>query len=277
MTIIEFFDSPAKEHWLSEIKKSGWAAGDLLYDMLCKGTAKEVLGESTKIFLLTDGDKLISFCTLSETDDIRPTELTPWIGFVFTFPEYRGHHMAQLLTGTVEFRAYESGYDRVYISTDHTGLYEKYGYELYGSGKTVTGEESRIYTKKTVHDEIHPDIMKNKEYYSSERSEPCDCVYCKNYCRKIRAAYPRIAAYLDSMGVDIGRPLELIFFEDEINRTVCYYGCQYVVYGTCEDSFSIVIDGISFIKNIDCHPSTDIHEDHFVLDFGEITLDMEVM
>lgn len=275
MKITEFFSSDRKEHWLGEIKKSGWAAGDLLYRLLSENKAKELLGESTKVFLLNDGENLVSFCTLSETDDIRPTELTPWIGFVFTFPEYRGHHMAQMLIGTVEWRAYEAGYDRVYISTDHTGLYEKYGYEFYGFGKTVTGEESRIYTKKTVHDEIHPDIARNKQYYISEKAEPCDCAYCKNYCGKIRAAYPRIAGYLDSIGVDIEKPLELIFSEDDLNRTVCYYGCQYVVFGTCDDKFHIAIDGISFIKNIDCHPNTDIEEEHFVLDFGEIILDME--
>ena len=33
---------------------------------------------------------MISFCTFAEHDDIPDTELTPWIGFVYTFPAFRG-------------------------------------------------------------------------------------------------------------------------------------------------------------------------------------------
>ena len=28
----------------------------------------------------------------------------------------------------------------------------------------------------------------------------CDCAYCRNYCTKVRAAYPEVARYLDSLG-----------------------------------------------------------------------------
>lgn len=47
------------------------------------------MGEKSRVMLLVDGDDLISFCTYAEKDDIQPTELTPWIGFVYTFPQYR--------------------------------------------------------------------------------------------------------------------------------------------------------------------------------------------
>ena len=33
----------------------------------------------------------ISFCTYAEKDDIQPTALTPWIGFVYTFPNIGGN------------------------------------------------------------------------------------------------------------------------------------------------------------------------------------------
>ena len=54
--------------------------------------------------MLTDGDELISFCTYAEKDDIQPTEFTPWMGFVYTFPEHRGHHYVGLLMEEVEGR-----------------------------------------------------------------------------------------------------------------------------------------------------------------------------
>ena len=105
-----------------------------------------VLGKS-KVLLLTDGDELISFCTYAEKDDIQPTELTPWMGFVYTFPEHRGHHYVGLLMEEVERLAIKEGVSEVYISTNHIGLYEKYGCEFKTEMKDMNGELSRVYVK----------------------------------------------------------------------------------------------------------------------------------
>ena len=53
--------------------------------------------KTKKVLLLTEDSKLISFCTYAGKDDIQPTELSPWVGFVYTFPEYRGHRYVGLL------------------------------------------------------------------------------------------------------------------------------------------------------------------------------------
>ena len=97
MRVINYFDSDRKEHWLNEIKKSEWGAAAFLYELLSKETFYDATGENSKVLLLVDGDELISFCTYAEKDDIQPTELTPWMGFVYTFAEYRGHHYAGML------------------------------------------------------------------------------------------------------------------------------------------------------------------------------------
>lgn len=148
MEITEFFDSNRKERLLAELKKCEWKAGKWLYELLSAGKVETFIGENPKIFMMTDGDKLVSFCTLSEKDDIQPTELTPWIGFVYTFPKYRGKHLAGELIRYAENEARASGYEKVCISTDHTGLYEKYGYEFFCKLKDINGEDSRVYIKK---------------------------------------------------------------------------------------------------------------------------------
>ncbi|MBQ9913304.1 MAG: GNAT family N-acetyltransferase [Clostridia bacterium] len=148
MKIIGYYDSDNKEHWLGKIKECEWSAGQFLHKCLKEGTFKEAIGESSDVLMLTEGDKLISFCTLAEKDDIQPTELTPWIGFVYTFPQYRGHRYSGKLLSYAEERAREKGFDRVYISTNHTGLYEGFGYELYAFMKDMDGDESRVYIKK---------------------------------------------------------------------------------------------------------------------------------
>ena len=100
------------------------------------------------MLLLIDGDELISFCTYAQKDDIQPTELTPWVGFIYTFPEHRGHRYIGLLFEEIERLAKEEHITEVYISTNHIGLYEKYGCEYRTQMKDMDGELSRIYIKK---------------------------------------------------------------------------------------------------------------------------------
>ena len=154
MRVVNYFDSDNKEHWLNEIRKGDWSAAAFLYELLNKESFFDTVGENSKVLLLTDGDELISFCTYAEKDDIQPTELTPWIGFVYTFPKHRGHHYVSLLMEEAERLAMEDGISEVYISTNHIGLYEKYGCEFKTEMKDMNGELSRVYVKKIPKDEL---------------------------------------------------------------------------------------------------------------------------
>ena len=153
MEIIGFFESDRQDHWLAEIERSGWEAAKLLYKLISEGSFFDTLGEGSEVLLLTEGDELISFCTYAKLDDIQPTDLTPWIGFVYTFPERRGHRYVGLLIGRAEELAEQAGHPAVYISTDHTGLYEKYGYEYYKQPTTISGDPSRLLEKAIPHKE----------------------------------------------------------------------------------------------------------------------------
>lgn len=149
MQMIEYFGCSQLEqqHWLEKIKQSDWEAGQLLYKLLDENKLKDFVGKDPKVWMLTDGDELISFCTYSEWDDVQPTVLTPWIGFVYTFPQYRGHRYVGELIRHAEALAKADGVSCVHISTGHTGLYEKYGYEFFQMMKNIHGEDSRIYVK----------------------------------------------------------------------------------------------------------------------------------
>ena len=90
MQIKDFSKTSNKEFWLKKISESDWSAGKFLYEILRNGSFYDLCGEKSKVFLLTEGNDLISFCTYAERDDIPDTDLTPWIGFVYTFPYFRG-------------------------------------------------------------------------------------------------------------------------------------------------------------------------------------------
>ena len=150
MEVINYFDCDNKKHWLDEIKKADWGAAGFLYELLSKGTFLEAVGENSKVLLLVDGDILISFCTYAKLDDVQPTNFTPWMGFVYTFPEYRVHRYVGLLMAEIDRLAKDEGVSEVYISTNHIGLYEKYGCEFKCEMKDMDGEMTRVYVRRIV-------------------------------------------------------------------------------------------------------------------------------
>ena len=150
MKVIDFFEDGRREIWLGAIGRSDWRAGAFLRREIESGTFFDTFGEGSRVLLLTDGDELVSYCTYARLDDIRPTDLTPWIGFVYTFPERRGHRFAGLLFDEVEKIAKSEGVGAVYLSTDHVGLYEKYGFEFLSMMTDFHGNPSRIYVKRIV-------------------------------------------------------------------------------------------------------------------------------
>lgn len=147
MKIIEYFTAENKEYWLNEIGKSDWGAGQYLYQLLRENSLKRMVGETALVPMLVDENRLISFCTFAPLDDIQPTDLSPWIGFAYTFPQYRGHRYLGLLLDYAECIAAIMGREYIYISTGHIGLYEKYGYDFFKMDKDIGGEDSRVYRK----------------------------------------------------------------------------------------------------------------------------------
>ncbi len=47
MQIIEYYDSDRQEHWLNQIKKSDWGAGQYLYELLSQNRFKEMTGSTS--------------------------------------------------------------------------------------------------------------------------------------------------------------------------------------------------------------------------------------
>ena len=149
MEIIEYFSCDRKEHMLSELGKCEWEAGKLLYSLLKSGNAEQFLGKNPRVLMLTDGNRLVSFCTFARKDDIPDCELSPWIGFVYTFPEYRGHRCIGRLIAHAESIAGKEGCESIFISTDHTGLYEKYGFTYWQQMTSRWNGETRVYRRKS--------------------------------------------------------------------------------------------------------------------------------
>ena len=147
MKIVDYSTCVDKEYWLTLIKSADWGAAGFLFKLLSENKLEEMCGKNARALLLTEENELISFCTLAEKDEVDAPEMFPWIGFVYTFPQYRGKGYAGELIDFACNEAAKSGAQNVFVSTDAVGLYERYGFEYLREMATVFGGNSRIYKK----------------------------------------------------------------------------------------------------------------------------------
>ena len=147
MEIIEYYKSTAQDYWQNQIKAGDWSAAELLYQWLRDNKLKDICGAATEVYLLIEGKNLVSFAILAEQDEIEAPELTPWIGFVYTFPAYRGQHRAGELLAHICQKLQAKKVPNVYVSTEEIGLYEKYGFRFLQMMTTREGKTTRVYIK----------------------------------------------------------------------------------------------------------------------------------
>lgn len=142
MKIIEF----KKEQYILEyFKTCSWGAANFLYDLIIQNKVEDVLGEKTKIVVLVDEEKVISFATFAKRDCIKDDSMYPWIGFVYTDEFYRGNRYSQTVIDYIINKAKDAGHYNIYLATDHIGFYEKYGFEYIENRIDIYNEDSRIY------------------------------------------------------------------------------------------------------------------------------------
>lgn len=83
---------------------------------------------------------VVGFCTFMKADYYPDNRYSPWISSIFVDEKHRGSRISEkLIQAAIEY-AKSLGFSRVYIPSDITGLYEKYGFvridelENYGGG-----------------------------------------------------------------------------------------------------------------------------------------------
>ena len=147
MNIINYFENEYQAMLTEKLNQCDWSAARFLVELLQKGTFHETLGGWGDLYFLMGGENLVSFATFSGQDSIWDESLTPWIGFVYTVPAYRGHHYAGQVLAYAEAQAASRGYNKIYIATDHVGLYEKYGYSYQENRIDCWGSDQQVLYK----------------------------------------------------------------------------------------------------------------------------------
>ena len=99
-------------------------------------------------YLCMDGDKIIGGMGVIENDFHDRKDLSPNICAVYTEEDYRSKRIAGNLLNMVVDDLKENGITPVYLVTDHTGFYERYGWEFLCM---VQGDGEEEMTRMYIH------------------------------------------------------------------------------------------------------------------------------
>jgi GNAT superfamily N-acetyltransferase len=101
-----------------------------------------------RFFILLKSDRIIGCSALITNDFISRHDLYPWLACLFVDEKERGQSYGRLLIEYALSEAKSIGFSTVYLTTDHDGYYEKYGWQRIEDGYDLfTCKPSRIYTK----------------------------------------------------------------------------------------------------------------------------------
>lgn len=81
-------------------------------------------------YIVMDGPSIIAGAGVIENDFHERKDLTPNICAVFVEEEYRNRGIAGTLLERICNEFYDEGIETMYLITDHTSFYERYGWEF---------------------------------------------------------------------------------------------------------------------------------------------------
>ncbi len=101
----------------------------------------------TPFVAIADG-RIVGIAYIRKTDYYPLPEIYPWISSVFVSEDYRGQRISEKLICFANEYAKQNGFDKTYIPSIHTGLYEKYGYHYLKDIVNYGNKTDRLYVKE---------------------------------------------------------------------------------------------------------------------------------
>lgn len=99
-------------------------------------------------YLCLDGEKIVAVMGVIENDFHDRKDLSPNVCAVYTEEDYRGKGIAGNLLNMVVDDMKDKGITPIYLVTDHTGFYERYGWEFLCM---VQGDGEEDMTRMYIH------------------------------------------------------------------------------------------------------------------------------
>jgi len=104
-----------------------------------------------QFYVLVNDNEIVGCFGLIINDFVSRHDLYPWFSSLFIEPEHRGNRLSETMF-EYAFKVVKSmGYRNLYLTTDHDGLYEKFGWIRIEDAYDPSGEVTRVYRKSLAH------------------------------------------------------------------------------------------------------------------------------
>lgn len=112
---------------------------------------------------MDETDEIVGGCGLIQNDFVDRTDLFPYLCALFVEEKARGNAIGARLLENARIDAGRLGFDKVYLCTDHTSYYEKYGWKYIAIGRHPWGDTSRIYEAPAIK---KPSLEKMSDFFT---------------------------------------------------------------------------------------------------------------
>lgn len=100
------------------------------------------------VFILVENEQCTGTVSLVENDLKTQTVLSPWLASLYVDADHRGQGTGEKLIKKVEQKAWELGYNSIYLRTEHTAdYYRKKGWRFVGKAEDEKGRQTEIFRK----------------------------------------------------------------------------------------------------------------------------------
>jgi GNAT superfamily N-acetyltransferase len=104
--------------------------------------------DKEQIFVAIEANQIAGFCVFEEDGYIPPEyDYHPFINLVFVDESYRGKRVSEKLIEKALSYGKELGLNKVYLKSEHRGLYEKYGFKKIADFTPIVGLADQIFEK----------------------------------------------------------------------------------------------------------------------------------
>lgn len=136
-------DIPLWDHLTDYAEHCSWPAGAHLAGMLRDNR----FAGWEAVFAAVQDENIIGYCTFLKTDYYPENRYWPWISSIFVGEEHRGQGVCGLLIRAAIGYARSCGFQKVYIPSDMTGFYERYGFDKIDELTNYGGDVDNIFAK----------------------------------------------------------------------------------------------------------------------------------
>ena len=121
----------------------GWEAGPHLAALIRESR----FSDWEAVFAAVADKRIIGFCTFLKTDYYPENRYSPWISSIYVDEAFRRHRICGQLIAQAASYARDCGFPAVYIPSDMTGFYERYGFRKIDELTNYGGDVDSIFVR----------------------------------------------------------------------------------------------------------------------------------